>query len=98
MSRNLEFVRYLHVVGVRSLIYLCSVYFLHALFSFDQQPEGGVKEGDTFLAPLPADMADGPRIKAPTGQWKDGLFNCFGYGILHPSLCCSLWCTQSECI
>lgn len=57
-------------------------------------PAGGVKEGDTFLAPLPSELADGPRLRAPTGQWKDGLFNCFGYGILHPHFCCSLWCTQ----
>eukprot|EP00978_Attheya_sp_CCMP212_P021762 scaffold63993_cov49-Attheya_sp.AAC.1 len=33
-------------------------------------PPGGVKEGETFLAPLP-DNFDGPRLQAPTGQWKD---------------------------
>jgi Cys-rich protein (TIGR01571 family) len=55
-------------------------------------PEGGVHEGEIFLAPLPDDY-NGERLKIPTGRWKDGIFDCFSLGLLHPSLCCSLWCT-----
>lgn len=60
-------------------------------------PEGGVKEGDTFLAPLPKLFDSGvdyKRIEAPTGRWKDGLFACGTYGWCHPALCCALCCTQ----
>jgi len=56
-------------------------------------PEGGVKEGGTFLTPLPASMGD-DRIQAPTGRWKDGLFDCFSVGICHPSLCCAFLCPK----
>ena len=55
-------------------------------------PEGGVREGQIFMAPLPRDY-NGPRLRAPTGQWKDGIFDCFNAGICHASLCCSLFCT-----
>jgi Cys-rich protein (TIGR01571 family) len=33
-------------------------------------------------------------IDAPTGKWKDSLFNCCSLGICHPSLLCS-WCCNS---
>lgn len=56
-------------------------------------PEGGVREGQIFMAPLPHDY-NGPRLRAPTGRWKDGLFDCFNAGVCHASLCCSLFCTQ----
>jgi Cys-rich protein (TIGR01571 family) len=46
-----------------------------------------------FLAPLPANYV-GSRLSAPTGKWKDGLFDCFSEGYFHPSLWCSLCCTQ----
>lgn len=36
----------------------------------------------------------GSRLSAPTGRWKDGLFDCFKAGVCHPSLWCSLCCTQ----
>lgn len=58
-----------------------------------KQPEGGVTEGQVFLAPLPANYV-GARLSAPTGKWKDGLFGCFSEGLFHPSLWCSLCCTQ----
>jgi len=56
-------------------------------------PEGGVQEGQVFLIELPLNFA-GSRLVAPTGRWKDGLFDCFKPGFLHPSLWCSLCCTQ----
>jgi Cys-rich protein (TIGR01571 family) len=55
------------------------------------QPEGGVHEGQVFLAPL-SKSYDGPRLVAPTGRWKDGLCGCFQEGICHPSLCCPTFC------
>lgn len=56
-------------------------------------PEGGVVEGQIFLAPLPHNF-DGPRLRAPIGSWKDGLFGFFNAGFFHPSLWCALCCTQ----
>lgn len=58
---------------------------------FVSQPEGGVNEGQVFLAPL-SKSYDGPRLAAPTGSWKDGLFGCCNVGFTHPSLWCSLCC------
>ena len=55
-------------------------------------PEGGVREGQIFMAPLPRDY-NGPRLRAPTGKWKDGIFDVFNAGVCHASLCCSLFCT-----
>jgi Cys-rich protein (TIGR01571 family) len=43
------------------------------------------------LAPL-SKSYDGPRLAAPTGHWKDGLFDCCNAGMWHPSLWCSLCC------
>eukprot|EP00535_Pseudo-nitzschia_heimii_P003355 CAMPEP_0197182404 /NCGR_PEP_ID=MMETSP1423-20130617/6368_1 /TAXON_ID=476441 /ORGANISM="Pseudo-nitzschia heimii, Strain UNC1101" /LENGTH=312 /DNA_ID=CAMNT_0042632821 /DNA_START=150 /DNA_END=1089 /DNA_ORIENTATION=+ len=56
-------------------------------------PEGGVKEGETFMVPLPPSTGN-EIINAPTGRWKDGLFDCFSVGICHSSLCCALWCSR----
>jgi Cys-rich protein (TIGR01571 family) len=63
------------------------------------QPEGGVGKGQWFLTPLP-ETYQSPRIQAPTGQWKDGLFDCFEKipsdveGSTPISYCChpSTWC------
>ena len=59
-------------------------------------PAGGVKQGDSFLAPIPAHWASKPRIQSPTGRWKDGLFDFCSLGCMHPHFCCSLFCTQSK--
>lgn len=56
-------------------------------------PEGGVKEGEKILTPLPTSL-QGDRIQAPTGRWKDGLFHCFSLGLCHASLCCAFWCSK----
>mmetsp|Transcript_14022 Transcript_14022/g.16530 ORF Transcript_14022/g.16530 Transcript_14022/m.16530 type:complete len:234 (+) Transcript_14022:1-702(+) len=55
-------------------------------------PEGGVTAGQVFLVPRPdGDMTK--LIRAPTGYWKDGLFDCFANGI-NAAFCCALCCTQ----
>jgi len=56
-------------------------------------PDGGVSEGELFLAPLPP-MASRNRIIAPTGRWKDGLLDCCNLGLLHPHCCCAFWCSK----
>mmetsp|Transcript_17232 Transcript_17232/g.47137 ORF Transcript_17232/g.47137 Transcript_17232/m.47137 type:complete len:271 (-) Transcript_17232:174-986(-) len=56
-------------------------------------PEGGVTEGQLFLAPLPITF-DNARLRAPVGQWKDSLFSCTTAGIFHASTCCGLFCSQ----
>ena len=58
-----------------------------------QVPQGGVKEGGTFWVPLPQD-AGRNRIIAPTGKWKDGLFDCFSLGICHAHLLCAFCCSR----
>lgn len=57
-------------------------------------PPKGVSAGEIFLIPEPDSSRTKLRIDAPTGKWKDGLFDCFTYGILHPSVCCACWVTQ----
>jgi len=46
-------------------------------------PQGGARKGQTITVPLPI------VINAPTGIWKDGLCDCFMYGICHPSCLCA---------
>lgn len=57
------------------------------------QPDGGVEEGQIFLAPLPVTFA-GERLKAPTGHWKDSFYDLCNAGACHSSLWCSLCCAQ----
>lgn len=45
------------------------------------------------MAPLPPNVIS-PRIKAPTGRWKDGLCDCFSLGIIHPHIWCSFCCSK----
>lgn len=52
-----------------------------------------MEEGQRFLTPLPSSVRD-DRIQAPTGRWKDGLFDCFKAGICHPSWLCAFFCTE----
>jgi len=55
-------------------------------------PPGGVVQGQAFLTPL--SNYDGPNINAPTGHWKDGVFDCFSYGVFSSHLWCAWCCTQ----
>lgn len=62
-------------------------------------PVGGVEEGQKFNVPFStglncySSMAI-PRASVPVGHWKDGLFDCFKLGVIHPLLwnarCCLL--------
>lgn len=56
-------------------------------------PAGGVEEGRVFYVELPQSLRN-PRLVAPTGRWKDGLFDCFSLGACHPSLCCAFFCSK----
>jgi len=55
-------------------------------------PQGGVTAGQAFFTPMR--NYNGPNIKAPSGHWKDGPFDCLSLGILSPHLWCAWWCTQ----
>jgi len=57
-------------------------------------PAGGLKLGETFQAPLPDIGGDPLPSQAPTGRWKDSLFDCFKHGFMHPVLWNSFCCTQ----
>ena len=50
-------------------------------------------EGQTFLTPVP-NGNDVNRIHAPTGRWKDGICDCFSYGVLHPHIWCAFCCSK----
>lgn len=55
-------------------------------------PAGGLTKGEKIVVPFdPSLVIEGDGV---TGQWKDGLFDCCKFGILHPSLlnacCCPL--------
>jgi Cys-rich protein (TIGR01571 family) len=51
-------------------------------------PAGGIRKGQTFSC-LMKEMRDSD---IPVGRWKDGLFDCFHYGIAHPMLLNSILC------
>lgn len=57
-------------------------------------PMGGVKNGEIFLAPAPEGYRGEELLNVPKGYWKDGLFDCFRYGVFHPSVCMPCWCRQ----
>jgi Cys-rich protein (TIGR01571 family) len=58
-------------------------------------PPEGVKTGDVFLTlPPPNYTTPEPQIEAPTGRWKDGLCDCFAYGLCHAQTCMSIFCTE----
>lgn len=57
-------------------------------------PKGGVKEGETFLTTVPQGENLGETLQIPTGQWKDGLFDCCRYGAFSPHLWCATFCTN----
>ena len=53
--------------------------------------------GEVFLtSPPPGYTPPYPQIEAPTGRWKDGLFDVFSYGLCHPQAWLSLCCTESK--
>lgn len=54
--------------------------------------DGGVREGEMFLTPLPEMYTSKRKIQAPIGYWKDGLFSCFRHGFFHPHVWCSFCC------
>lgn len=58
-------------------------------------PPGGVEKGQKFSVPISPNSAGGQGVQkshVPVGHWKDGLCDCFQYGLCHASLCTSLWC------
>jgi len=63
-------------------------------------PPGGVKEGQKIVVPFTnhettSELTPLAAIDtAPHGHWKDGLCDCFKYGICHPSLCNAFFCPQ----
>ena len=52
-------------------------------------PAGGVKKGQAFTCYMRDVMNDNG---APTHRWRDGLFDCFRYGVLHPMALNSIFC------
>ena len=54
-------------------------------------PDGGVINGDVMEVPFPTTFL-ATTIVPPSGQWKDGLLDCFGLGCFHPALWISWLC------
>lgn len=74
-----------------------------ALLSHASQPKGGVKEGQKFAVPFAGGAetvrrTQAPQINVPVGAWRDGLFDCFAYGLCHDHLCVALFCPLSKLI
>lgn len=65
-------------------------------YTFDALvPNGGVKAGQVFLVQKPENFpSDMEKVRAPVGRWKDGLFDCFKLGVLHPIVWLSFCCTE----
>lgn len=57
-------------------------------------PDGGVQQGDVFLSPMPHGFKKEKLINAPKGRWKDGIFDCFKYGIFHDHIMWATFCTE----
>ena len=57
-------------------------------------PWGGVKQNEIFLVPRPDTYQGEKLLDVPRGHWKDGLFDCFKYGICHSHLWCALLCRE----
>jgi hypothetical protein len=58
-------------------------------------PQGGVEKGQSFSVPLPDTMdamITGSGVHIPVGQWRDGLFDIFHYGVCHPAVWASCCC------
>jgi hypothetical protein len=49
-------------------------------------PKGGVEENHRFMVPVVSAAKRATTDGAPVGGWKDGLCDCFRYGICHPHL------------
>ena len=47
-------------------------------------PSGGVRRGDRFATPVKGGLD--VDVTVPVGRWRDGLFNLFQFGVLHPLL------------
>ena len=58
-------------------------------------PAGGVKKGQAFTCYMRDVMNDNG---APTHRWRDGIFDCFRYGVLHPMALNSIFCPLRKCI
>lgn len=62
-----------------------------------QVPTGGVEEGQVFAVSIPQATITNPSsssILPPIGAWRDGICDCFSYGVCHShcvtSCCCPL--------
>lgn len=61
-------------------------------------PKGGVEAGQRFSVPLPKEEdCIHARVQVPVGHWKDGFWDIFAYGFMHPTVWNSCCCTLSKC-
>lgn len=60
---------------------LTTIHLTHLLGIDPQQPEGGVRQGQEFLATV-----------IPTGEWRDGIWHCFSIGLCSVQCCLTYWC------
>ena len=64
-----------------------------------QVPPGGIEKGQTFSVPFPSQvqsrLASSTTIRVPVGNWRDGMFEFYKYGVCHPhcwTACCCTTC------
>jgi len=59
-----------------------------------QVPRGGVEKGQIISVPMPEQCTGRlTGFHIPVGHWRDGLFDCFKYGVCHPHCWISWMCT-----
>lgn len=85
-------------IAITSYIVLTRLVFKHVdLFNEYQKPMSGVKAGDIFLTPPPMGYSPPtPEIEAPIGRWRNGLCDCFKYGICSAQLFMAFCFTEGK--
>lgn len=58
-----------------------------------QVPPGGLKKGEKYNVPFdPTTASTSVTATVSTRKWKDDLFDCFNFGICHPSFLNAIFC------
>ena len=60
-------------------------------------PPGGIEQGQKFEVPFPQHLESAlVGGSVPVGRWRDGLLDCFRYGVCHPALWTGCACHLRE--
>ena len=92
-------ITYHEVSCVRFPYFFSLLSLFHSLLSFSRQPQGGVQEGERFMASvIRENAADSEAEHIPVGHWRDGLCDCCIHGCCHPLCCLAFWCSPGKLV